>query len=100
MHLGFASVRVFFLPLPTLNYRVAVTITSIGPIAGPSGTCEDLIDGCVNIQVSSKTLTSFLITMRSTETGALSFAPRDIDFDWIAIPEQGQTGQQDEDPGP
>jgi hypothetical protein len=38
--------------------------------------------------------------MRSTETGALSFAPRDISFDWIAIPEQGQTGQQNEDPGP
>ena len=82
--------------MSTFTYRVAVTITSIGPIAGPSGTCEDLIDGCVNIQVSSKGFTSFLITMRSTETGALSFAPRDISFDWIAIPEQGQTGQQDE----
>jgi hypothetical protein len=100
MALGFASVRVFFSPMPTLNYRVTATITSIGPIAGPSGTCEQAIDGCVNIQVSSKTLISFLITMRSTETGALSFAPRDISFDWIAIPEQGQTGQQSEDPGP
>ena len=54
MHVGFASVRVFFLPMPTVNYRVAVTITSIGPIAGPSGTCEEPIDGCVNIQVSGK----------------------------------------------
>ena len=100
MGFGFASVRVFFLPLPTLNYRVAVSITTIGPIAGPSGTCEQAIDGCVYIHVSNKTLTSFLITMRSTETGALSFAPKPLNFDWLAIPEQGQTGQQDEDPGP
>jgi hypothetical protein len=50
--------------------------------------------------VSKKTLTSFRITMRSTETGGLSFAPRDIGFDWIAIPEQGQTGQQSSDPEP
>ena len=57
MPAGFASVRVLFLPMPSGDYRVAVTITSIGPIAGPSGTCEELIDGCVNIQVSGKTMT-------------------------------------------
>jgi hypothetical protein len=72
----------------------------LAPFPGPSGTCESSIDGCVYIQVSKKTLTSFRITMRSTETGGLSFAPRDIGFDWIAIPEQGQTGQQSSDPEP
>ena len=95
LHAGFGGVLVFFLPMPTNNYRVSVTFTSPQAIAGSTATCEDLIDGCVFVQVSQKTFTSFMITLRSPETGAISPTPFNATLDWIAIQDQGQTGQQD-----
>jgi hypothetical protein len=92
---GFSSVIVFFLPMANNNYRVTVTFTSTGPIAGTTGTCEGTIDGCVYASVTNKTLTSFQVTLRSAETGAASGTPSSASFDWIALQDQGQTGQQD-----
>ena len=97
MIFGFAAATVFITRMPSTSYRVAVTVTSIGPIAGSTGTCEDLIDGCIYFQVSNKTTTSFRITARSTETGGLAYAPTTYNLDWILIQDVGQTGQQAED---
>jgi hypothetical protein len=85
--------------MPSNNYRVVVTFTTGTPIAGSHATSEEIIDGCVFIQVRNKNFASFTISLRSPETGV---SPVPVFSGNVCHPrlgcdsDLGQTGQQDE----